>query len=110
MIVKNTGRSVGYCSEACQVADKRDRRKARQAGAAVTPARRWFVFARDDWTCRICGDLVNRTPVNYWDLDAPTIDHIVPLSAGGPHAESNMQCAHMWCNSVKSDKPMAEVA
>ena len=30
-----------------------------------------------------------------------TLDHIVPLAAGGAHSYANVQCAHFICNSVK---------
>ena len=33
-----------------------------------------------------------------------TTNHIVPVSAGGPHTWDNVQLACMRCNSVKSDK------
>lgn len=35
--------------------------------------------------------------------DAPTIDHIIPVSKGGTNDESNLQTAHWSCNSIKSD-------
>lgn len=33
--------------------------------------------------------------------DYPTIDHIVPLSKGGPHLWSNVQVACAECNIAK---------
>lgn len=35
------------------------------------------------------------------DRLAPTLDHIIPLAAGGTHEPSNCQCAHFSCNSAK---------
>jgi 5-methylcytosine-specific restriction endonuclease McrA len=35
---------------------------------------------------------------------APTIDHIVPLAAGGDDIKANVQLAHFLCNSVKSNQ------
>lgn len=61
-----------------------------------------MIHEDDDWTCRICGDPVNRE-ATVPDLDAPVIDHIVPLAAGGAHAPENWQTAHFYCNSVKRD-------
>jgi len=75
----------------------------------MSPGQRWRVFERDNWMCRICGDPVNRdarTP----ELDAPTVDHIVPLARGGAHAPDNWQTAHFYCNSVKSDQIGIEFA
>jgi 5-methylcytosine-specific restriction endonuclease McrA len=34
---------------------------------------------------------------------SPVIDHIKPLSKGGSHTYTNVQAAHMRCNSSKSD-------
>ena len=33
----------------------------------------------------------------------PTIDHIIPISKGGTHTWNNVQLAHHYCNSIKSD-------
>lgn len=73
----------------------------------ITPGRRHAVFERDDWVCQICGDRVNRQAV-VPELDAPVIDHRVPLAAGGEHGQANWQTAHFYCNSVKRD--LLEVA
>lgn len=81
-------------------------------GCKVTPGRRYEVHERDDWTCRICGDPVNRE-AKVPELDAPVIDHIIPLAAGGDHGPDNWQTAHFYCNSIKRDQlgfDFAEVA
>ena len=38
----------------------------------------------------------------------PSIDHIIPMSKGGGHIWSNVQVAHIICNSIKSDKAVGE--
>jgi 5-methylcytosine-specific restriction endonuclease McrA len=35
---------------------------------------------------------------------APTIDHIVPLSAGGDDTKANVQLACFLCNSIKGSR------
>jgi hypothetical protein len=50
-------------------------------------------YAEANGRCAICGD-----PMTF---DDATLDHIVPLSKGGPHTLSNLQIAHRVCNSVK---------
>jgi 5-methylcytosine-specific restriction endonuclease McrA len=84
------------------LADKRATRRAAQRGCKVTPGRRYAVHERDGWICRICGDPVNRAAV-VPALDAPVIDHVVPLARGGAHAPHNWQTAHFYCNSAKRD-------
>lgn len=72
------------------------------AGAPLTPGRRHAIYVRDNWTCQICGDPVNRA-AQVPELDAPVIDHVVALAAGGSHGPDNWATAHFYCNSVKRD-------
>ena len=39
----------------------------------------------------------------------PSIDHIIPVSRGGTHTWDNVQLAHRYCNSIKSNKLVDEV-
>lgn len=98
-----SGQVPCYCSKRCSTADTRDRRRAQKAGVTLTKGRRHRVFERDCWVCQICGDPVNRQTV-VPALDAATIDHRIPLAAGGAHEEANWQTAHFYCNSVKQDR------
>jgi 5-methylcytosine-specific restriction endonuclease McrA len=34
-----------------------------------------------------------------------SVDHIVPLSLGGPHTLDNAQLAHLRCNAIKGNRP-----
>ena len=34
---------------------------------------------------------------------APSADHIIPISKGGPDTPANLQAAHMACNAAKGD-------
>jgi 5-methylcytosine-specific restriction endonuclease McrA len=76
--------------------------RARRAGVACERVDPRVVYARDDWTCHVCGEPI--------DMDAPartprsaTIDHVVPLSKGGAHSMENVRPAHFLCNCIKSD-------
>ncbi|MDP2661878.1 MAG: HNH endonuclease [Dehalococcoidia bacterium] len=51
---------------------------------------RWGVFKRDGYKCVKCGA--------ESDL---TVDHIIPVIAGGPNEESNFQTLCKTCNSRK---------
>lgn len=75
----------------------------------ISKSKRLAIYERDDWTCHICGDPVNRA-AKVPELDAPTLDHVIALAAGGAHDEANLKTAHFYCNSVKRELPLASVA
>jgi 5-methylcytosine-specific restriction endonuclease McrA len=82
--------------------DARRRMRVEQAaeGEPIVPAE---VHARDGWMCRLCGLPID--PEVAWpDPMSASVDHIVPLSRGGSHSMSNVQSAHLSCNSRKADK------
>ncbi|KOU17087.1 hypothetical protein ADK49_16930 [Streptomyces sp. WM6349] len=66
------------------------------------------VFERDGWTCYLCG-LPTDPHASPFSPSSPTVDHVVPLSAGGHHAMANARTACLGCNSSKQDRP-AEAA
>lgn len=94
---------VRYCSDRCASNASKHRRRARKRDGAVYPVRRGWIFDRDDWTCKLCGDLILREVKTPHPL-APTLDHIIPLAKGGAHSEDNLQAAHFLCNSLKGDR------
>jgi 5-methylcytosine-specific restriction endonuclease McrA len=106
-----------YCSHACRTRAKnvrnielrreaKHRRRARQRNAFVAPVVRRDIYERDTWTCQLCGTPVERDAVvPHWY--APTLDHIIPLAAGGTHEPSNAQCAHFICNARKGARVAA---
>lgn len=57
-----------------------------------------------NWESRICG--ICETFID----GAFHIDHITPLSRGGPHEVSNLQLAHPLCNWRKNNKLPEEMA
>jgi hypothetical protein len=78
------------------------RRRARQRGVVSHNINPRDIFARDNWTCGICGKPVDPAAA-YPDPMSVSLDHVVPIAKGGPHIASNLQCSHMGCNSSKSD-------
>lgn len=62
--------------------------------------------------CHLCSEAIDlRLPAN--SADSWTLDHIMPLKAGGdPWDENNLAPAHRRCNSSKggSDLPQASTA
>lgn len=94
-----------FCGKVCSArAYRRDNRgyreRARKYRVAYEPISRTRVFERDEWRCGICGGTVGPRLQYPHDL-SPSLDHIVPMSLGGPHLYSNVQCAHLKCNVDK---------
>lgn len=58
------------------------------------------VYERDGWTCGICAEPVD-ADLAWPDPMSVSLDHIVPVSAGGAHAPENAQCSHLVCNVQK---------
>ena len=58
---------------------------------------------RDEWLCWLCDQPVEP---NGKGRQAPTLDHVVPLSKKGKTNDSNLRLAHGLCNSRrKSSAP-----
>lgn len=90
------------CGPRCARRLGKERRRVNKRQAYVEDVWRKKVYARDEWTCRICNEPVDPDAV-VPDHKAPTLDHIVPLALGGDHSYANVQTAHFICNARKSD-------
>jgi hypothetical protein len=55
------------------------------------------IGARDDWTCGLCREPVDRSH-EFADPRAPFVDHIQPLVSGGPNVTENTRIAHLFCS------------
>lgn len=96
-----------FCSDVCLARGKslhkqgrNHRERARHHGVFYEPVSKRKVMVRDNWTCAICGDPID--PRAKWpDMMCASLDHIVPMSKGGPHTYGNVQAAHNLCNSYK---------
>lgn len=53
------------------------------------------VYNQDNGICQLCLRQVK-------EIHA-TVDHVIPVSMGGTNEEDNLQLAHCWCNTIKSD-------
>ncbi len=96
------GSPVTHCSTTCRRRERALNRRGLQRDLDAGRVSRMAIYQRDDWTCHICGDPVDRDAV-VPDLAAPVLDHVVPLARGGSHSEANLKTAHFYCNSVKRD-------
>lgn len=109
-----THSTVRTCSELCAREHTRnlrrlahDRRRALQKQAFVANVYRKRVFERDKWRCHICRKKVKQDAVVPHPL-APTIDHLVPLAAGGTHEPANVATACFKCNHTKGPRGHGE--
>jgi 5-methylcytosine-specific restriction endonuclease McrA len=107
------------CSDQCQQEHKKatarihrasdvgkaakDRRRARKRNAFVENVYRKRVFEADGYRCHLCKkktDPMKKSP----HPRSPTLDHIIPLAAGGTHEPSNCRTACFLCNALKGDR------
>lgn len=57
------------------------------------------IFARDNYTCRYCGDRGGKLEC----------DHVFPVSRGGGHEDDNLVTACLPCNRKKRDRTPDEM-
>lgn len=86
---------------------KMSKRRAMLAKAFVEEVDPTMLFERDGWRCHICGRKCRRDVDNFHPK-APTIDHIIPLVAGGEHSYRNTACAHRYCNVSKGARDIGQ--
>lgn len=67
------------------------------------------VLRRDGWRCYICGVSTPQHLRGTWENNAPEVDHIIPLAAGGEHSMRNTACACRRCNAAKGARPLAHM-
>jgi 5-methylcytosine-specific restriction endonuclease McrA len=93
--------------DACRNRDRR--RRATKAAVPSEPFTLQDIVDRDGIGCALCGTEIDmalshagpRHP--QWRI-RPTIDHVVPLSLGGPDSLANAQLAHHHCNARKGNR------
>lgn len=85
--------------------------RARKAGSPVIETvLASVVFNRDEGVCQHpdCGQPVD-PELSYPDPMSKTIDHTVPISAGGAHSYANVTLMHWKCNQAKGTKLMEDL-
>lgn len=89
----------------CKKWRRRDRKicdRCRNAGRTRHKTQPAYLAERDGLDCGICGtqvDMAARWPAP----ESASVDHIIPVSRGGTHEESNLQLSHWSCNHAKRD-------
>ncbi|MFE7869749.1 HNH endonuclease [Micromonospora humida] len=82
---------------------KAKRRRAAQRRSDAEDVDRDRVGERDGWRCGICHRKVNRRRA-YPDPLSPSLDHVVPISRGGPHTYANTRITHLRCNLERGNR------
>ncbi len=102
-----------FCSAGCSLSYgrrvERAKRRALERSAESENIDPLKVFDRDKWRCCLCGIKTPKTKRGDYDDNAPELDHIIPLSKGGKHKYSNVQCACRRCNQTKGDKELGQL-
>lgn len=105
-IAKAVNSTCPECREKAKRKYRKSRNKKRKAlkrgakvGHNIVASK---VFNKDKWRCRQCKCKVQKKDI-YAD-NAAELDHIVPLSIGGPHTYSNVQTLCRKCNLEKGNK------
>lgn len=132
LIAHTQRRDARYCSVACQQAawyrqnkdavkrrarawklenrdiakDSDHRRRALARGSSVGSIDYAAVWTRDAGRCWICGFEVDPS-LEYPHPMYRSWDHVVPITAGGPHTMDNIALSHLRCNLSKKDKVLA---
>lgn len=75
-------------------------RRARIRGATSERVVASDVWRKTDGDCHICGVSVPLV-VRYPHPLSASVDHIVPIAAGGAHTLANVALAHLVCNQRK---------
>ncbi len=78
------------------------RQRVKRFGVFYEPVNRKKVFERAKYKCKIYNISVQTKKANQ--DNTAELDHIIPLSKGGPHTYSNVQTLCRKCNAEKSDR------
>jgi 5-methylcytosine-specific restriction endonuclease McrA len=74
------------------------RQEAARLGDRIT----WLELGkRDRWVCHLCNRKVPHKAGNM-DPAGATVDHLIPISAGGSHTWDNVALAHRSCNMARN--------
>jgi hypothetical protein len=82
---------------------KSHRRRARMRGVPMETFTDREIFERDGWMCQIELHPVDRTA--KWPHPLfPTLDHVIPISEGGPHTKANVRLACLRHNLRRGNR------
>lgn len=94
---------------------RRSKKKHKVKTAAVKRGARFAesvlpkeIFARDGWCCTNCGCVTLESLIGTNSPNEPTLDHMIPVSRGGPHTRDNLQTLCRDCNVLKGTMTQCE--
>lgn len=92
-----------YCSRKCLNRSHKATRKALmkiQSDGAVKHISRAYIIERDNSRCHMCRKKCKPSEIH--------LDHVIPLSKGGPHTPENLRVACAKCNIAKGARACNE--
>jgi 5-methylcytosine-specific restriction endonuclease McrA len=85
---------------------KTQRYRARKHNAPrIEPINDHAIYTRDRWICQLCFRRVNPQGKKG---EAPSLDHVIPLSQGGHHTAQNLVLTHWRCNRKKQARAVSQ--
>lgn len=107
-------RKVARCAVCAKRTANRSHKKHKKKRRAIMRGAKYGIafadkdiFKRDKWKCKLCGCNVQKKDI--YANNAAEIDHVIPLSKGGPHTPGNVQTLCRECNLKKSDKLIGQI-
>jgi hypothetical protein len=94
--------------EACAESNGRVGRRSRKAALRGRSYIAADIYQRDGWRCHLCRRVVPQDK-QVPHPSAPTIDHLVPISAGGLDDPMNVALAHFICNSKRGARGIVQL-
>lgn len=120
--IKTTWWKAGFCSGTCCGRYKRATPSGKAARRANRKARKLKlrcirvesfdpveILKRDGWRCHICKVSTPSRLRGTYKPNAPELDHIVAVAAGGDHSRVNTACICRRCNADKGSRPMGQL-
>lgn len=96
-----------FCSQECN--NKAHQLQRKLKNRANEEGKRGYlrteICERDKWICQICKKPVKRN-AHHPNPQAPSLDHIIPVSKGGSSDPSNLQLTHLVCNLKRGNKEL----
>ena len=86
-----------------QITDRTMTRRAAIHNVSSELVRPIDVFERDGWVCQSCNKQLRQKDRGKMKPESPEIDHVIPISRGGPHTYDNLQTMCKECNGRKGN-------